>query len=141
MARQGRPIIKGLGEVALRVRDLDAMQRFYQEVIGLALLRRFEAAAFLKVADGFGGHTQVLALFDRSAQAGYRGVEPETSTVDHIAFEIALSDYDAEKARLEGLGLPVTTAEHAWVRWRSLYVDDPEGNTVELVCYDMAIGP
>src|SRR4051812_27486600 len=27
--------IKGLGEVALRVADLDAMQRFYQEVVGL----------------------------------------------------------------------------------------------------------
>ena len=26
--------IKGLGEIALRVADLDAMQRFYQEVVG-----------------------------------------------------------------------------------------------------------
>jgi hypothetical protein len=34
----------------------------------------------------------------------------------------------------------VTAAEHAWVRWRSLYVDDPEGNTVEWVCYDVSVG-
>jgi catechol 2,3-dioxygenase-like lactoylglutathione lyase family enzyme len=60
--------IKGLGEIALRVADLDAMQRFYQEVVGLELLRRFDHAAFFRIADGYGGHTQVLALFDRSDQ-------------------------------------------------------------------------
>jgi catechol 2,3-dioxygenase-like lactoylglutathione lyase family enzyme len=49
-----RPI-KSLGEVALRVSDLDAMQRFYQEVVGLELLRRFENAAFFKLAEGYGG--------------------------------------------------------------------------------------
>ena len=132
--------IKGLGEIALRVSDLDAMQRFYQQVVGLELLRRFDHAVFFKIADGYGGHTQVLALFDLSGQEGYRGLDPERTTVDHLAFEIDRADYEAEKARLEGLGVPVTTAEHAWVRWRSLYVDDPEGNTVEWVCYDESIG-
>ena len=81
-----------------------------------------------------------MALFDRSGQSGYRGLDPERTTVDHLAFEIDLADYEAEKARLEGLGVRVTTAEHAWVRWRSLYVDDPEGNTVEWVCYDRTVG-
>jgi catechol 2,3-dioxygenase len=131
--------IKGLGEIALRVRDLDAMQRFYEQVIGLELLKRFDHAAFFKLADGFGGHTQVLALFDRSAQPGYSGLNAATTTVDHIAFEIDRADFDAERKRLEGSGLPVEAAEHAWVHWRSLYVNDPEGNTVELVCYDPAV--
>jgi catechol 2,3-dioxygenase len=132
--------IKGLGEIALRVADLDAMQRFYHEVVGLELLGRFDHAAFFRIADGYGGHAQVLALFDRSGQAGYRGLDPERTTVDHIAFEIDRADYEAEKARLEELGVSVSTAEHAWVRWRSLYVDDPEGNTVEWVCYDESVG-
>jgi catechol-2,3-dioxygenase len=131
--------IKGLGEIALRVADLDAMQRFYQEVVGLELLRRFDHAAFFRIAERYGGHTQVLALFDRSGQSGYGGLDPERTTVDHIAFEIDLADYEAETARLEGLGVPVTKAEHAWVHWRSLYVDDPEGNTVEWVCYDESV--
>ena len=132
--------IKGLGEIALRVADLDAMQRFYQEVVGLELLGRFDHAAFFRIADGYGGHTQVLALFDRSDQSGYRGLDPERTTVDHLAFEIDRADYAVEKARLERRGVPVTTAEHAWVRWRPLYVDDPEGNTIEWVCYDESVG-
>ena len=53
---------------------------------------------------------------------------------------MAFADFAHEKSRLEALGLEVTTAEHAWVRWRSLYVIDPEGNEVELVCYDSSVG-
>jgi catechol 2,3-dioxygenase len=131
--------IRGLGEVALRVRDLDRMQDFYQNVIGLDLLRRFDRAAFFRLAEGFGGHTQVLAFFDRAADAGYAGLNPATTTVDHLAFEIELADFERERRRLADQGLKVTTAEHGWVHWRSLYVDDPEGNTVELVCYDPSV--
>jgi catechol 2,3-dioxygenase-like lactoylglutathione lyase family enzyme len=131
--------IKGLGEIALRVANLDRMQRFYEEVIGLELIRRFEKSAFFKIADGYGKHAQVLALFDRSAEPGGAKPNAATSTVDHLAFEIDRQDYDVERARLEQLGLTVQTAEHAWVHWRSLYVHDPEGNEVELVCYDPAV--
>ena len=40
---------------------------------------------------------------------------------------------------MEDLRLNVRTAVHDWVQWRSLYVKDPEGNEVELVCFDPAI--
>ena len=56
-----------------------------------------------------------------------------------IAFTIALADYEPEKQRLEGLGLTVRTATHEWVHWRSLYVTDPDGNNVELVCFDPSV--
>jgi catechol 2,3-dioxygenase-like lactoylglutathione lyase family enzyme len=131
--------IRGLGEVALRVADLDRMQDFYQHKIGLELLRRADRHAFFRLGDGYGGHTQVLALFDRSAGSNYTGLNSAKSTVDHLAFEISLGDYERERRRLTELGLTVTTAEHGWVHWRSLYVDDPEGNTVELVCYDPSV--
>jgi hypothetical protein len=66
VTRRGLPTmterrIKGLGEIALRVHDLDAMQRFYEQVIGPEVLRRSDNAVFFKLADGFGGHTQVLS--------------------------------------------------------------------------------
>ena len=126
--------VRALGEVALRVNHLGLMQTFYADVIGLALLRRFEHSAFFRIADGYAGHTTVLALFDRHAP-----IEPERSAVDHLAFTIALDDYEPQRQRLEALGLAVTTATHSWVHWRSLYLEDPEGNTVELVCYDPSV--
>jgi len=128
-----RRAIQGLGEIALRVSDLDTMQHFYGDVIGLELLRRFPESAFFRVAAGAAGHTQILALFDRGEEDRPR---PGRSPLDHLAFAIAAEDYDGEKARLEALGFSVTAAYHEWTQWRSLYVHDPEGNTVELVCYD-----
>jgi len=130
-----RQSIKALGEVALRVMDLERMQHFYQDVIGLELMQRFPHVAFFRIAEGYGGHTQVVALFDRSNTPDYHGVSAKT-TIDHFAFEIDRVDFKREKERLEALGLGVTTAEHEWVHWRSLYVRDPEGNLVEFVCYD-----
>jgi catechol-2,3-dioxygenase len=127
--------VKALGEVALRVNDLKLMKQFYQDVLGFEVLGEFGTAALLKIAEGYGGHTQVLGLFDRSVRVG-----PEHTTVDHIAFAIALGDFDSEKRRLESLGLDVEVETHYWVKWRSLYFHDPEGNQVELVCYDGSLG-
>jgi catechol 2,3-dioxygenase-like lactoylglutathione lyase family enzyme len=134
-----KTVVHGIGEIAFRVNNLDVMQKFYEEVVGLRLMTRVSNCAFFKIADGYGGHAQVLALFDRSGAPGYRGTDAATSTIDHIAFEIALADFAGERTRLEALGLQVETTEHAWVHWRSLYVTDPEGNLVELVCYDESV--
>ena len=126
-----------LGEIALSVADLDASQAFYADKIGLELMRRFETSAFFKIADGYAGHTQILALFDRSAVL--EKPEQKRTTLDHIAFTIALEDFESEQQRLETAGVPTRTTTHAWVQWRSLYVYDPDGNTIELVCYDPSI--
>src|ERR1700758_5515947 len=92
-----RTVVRGLGEIALRVNNLDAMQKFYEEVVGLPLMTRVPNCAFFKIADGYGGHTQVLALFDRTESPGYRGTDAATSTIDHIAFEISLADFADER--------------------------------------------
>jgi len=76
----------------------------------------------------------VLGLFDLSVS-----VDQARTTVDHITFTIGLLDYDSERKRLETLGLNVEVKEHGWVNWRSLYFHDPEGNQVELVCYDESL--
>ena len=117
--------VKGLGEIALRVNDLDAMHKFYEEVVGLEVMRTYPNGVFFGLAKGHGGHTQLLALFDRSAEPGYRGPDAKKSAVDHLAFEISLSDYDDEKKRLEEHGLEVTAKSF--------------GNRLELVCYDESI--
>ena len=75
-----RMVVRGLGEIALRVNNLDAMQKFYEEVIGLPLMTRVPNCAFFKIAEGHDGHTQVLALFDRSQNPGYRAPNATTST-------------------------------------------------------------
>ena len=144
MSETTRPI-KALGEVVLRVRDLDTMQEFYEKAVGLELLERDEnIMAFFRIAPDYEGHTPSLALFDQSGEADHRsrhydGFDPDKSTLHHIAFTISASDYETEKQRLRNLGLDVETGEHPWVHYRSLYITDPEGNVVEFVCYDASV--
>lgn len=139
---QQKSPIRGLGEVALQVNDLDTMQTFYEDVVGLQLMRRFDHSAFFRIADGYGGHTQILALFDRVAEGDGFSVENgyRRPPLDHFAFEIGLDDYAAELERLQALGIEPRTRTFDWTSWRSIFVNDPEGNTVEWVCYDEAVG-
>lgn len=125
------PAVRALGEIALHVRDLDEMQAFYEETVGLSLLDRQPDVAFFDLGESFGGHTTVFALFDRGTDT-----DASHGTLDHLAFTIDVADYERERTRLETAGLDVVTATHDWAAWRSLYVEDPEGNTVELVCHD-----
>jgi catechol 2,3-dioxygenase-like lactoylglutathione lyase family enzyme len=50
-----RTVAYGLGEIALRVNNLDAMQKFYEQVIGLPLRTRVANCAFFKIAGGLRG--------------------------------------------------------------------------------------
>ena len=128
--------VKGLGEVSIQVRDLDVMHKFYEEVVGLEVLRRDddERFVFFKVAEGYGGHTQNLALFEAS-----NTLNPQESTLHHIALNVALEDFETEKMRLEGLGLKIHATVHEWLHVRSLYFYDPEGNHLEFVAYDETV--
>ncbi|WP_435317676.1 VOC family protein [Haloarchaeobius sp. TZWSO28] len=132
--------VKEIGELALRVEDLDEMTEFYRDVVGLEVLERFETSTFFRLREGYGGHTQIVALFDRAGGDGYVAPEPARTTVDHFAFTIDLADFDAERDRLESRGVELDFATHEWVSWRSLYFSDPEENRVEFVCYDDSVG-
>jgi catechol-2,3-dioxygenase len=139
---QQKSPIRGLGEVALQVNDLDRMQTFYEDVVGLQLMRRFDHSSFFRIADGYGGHTQILALFDRVGEGDGYVVENgyQRPPLDHFAFEIRLDDYAAELERLASLGADPHTRVFDWTSWRSIFINDPEGNTVEWVCYDESVG-
>jgi catechol 2,3-dioxygenase len=124
-----------IGELALRVNDLTAMKAFYRDVVGLEVFSEdIDGLVFFKVADLVPGHPQILGLFDRNTPVGQA-----TSTLDHFAFVIELSEYEPRRAGLEAAGVAVAPKEFPHFGWRSLFFSDPEGNTLELVCYDPAV--
>jgi catechol 2,3-dioxygenase len=135
---------KTLSEIVLRVKDLKAMQEFYENILGLELFERFENFVFFRVAPGIDAPMQALVLIgdlegsDHKTRR-YTGLDSGKTTLHHFAFAISQSDFKTELARLQALGLDVETSVHTWVRYRSLYVCDPDGNVVELVCYDETV--
>lgn len=128
--------VRTLGEIALRVNDLEVMREFYEEIVGLEPMRQFPGIAFFRLGEGYGGHTTILALFDRG-----KAVETQRTTLDHLAFTIDIADYETERKRLAAAGLDVRPEVFEWVGWRSLFIRDPEGNTVEFVCRDPELNP
>jgi catechol-2,3-dioxygenase len=124
-----------LGELALRVNDLATMKAFYRDVVGLEVFNDdFDEFVFFKIADLVDGHPQILGMFDRSNEVGQA-----STSLDHFAFVIDRSEYEPQRERLEGLGVTVFPKEFPHFHWRSLFFADPEGNTVELVCYDESV--
>jgi hypothetical protein len=78
---------------------------------------------FFKVAEGYGGHTQNLALFEASntmfLDNKAEQLNPQETTLHHIALNVALEDFESEKKRLESLGLKVNATVHEWLHvWR-----------------------
>ena len=141
MNKSARPRrVKGLGEVSIRVKNLDAIYKFYEEVVGLEVLRRDESSVFFKIAEGYGGHSQNLALFEAInrmfLETKSQQLSKEESTLHHIALNVALEDFESQKMGLEGLGLKVDATVHEWLHVRSMYFADPEGNLLEFVAYD-----
>ena len=107
------------------------MRGFYREVVGLEEWRGGDGYQFFRVAEAVEGHPQALVLFDREVE-----VSPAATTLDHIAFVIELADYEDRRRELEEAGLEVIPKTFDFFHWRSLFVEDPEGNRVEFVCYD-----
>ncbi|MEL7114618.1 MAG: VOC family protein [Pseudomonadota bacterium] len=137
-----------LGEIAIRCADIDAMTTFYRDVIGLDLLEGgySDAIRFFRVADGFAGHTTVLALFRHDA--GRSDLHPTstkapetgaTSSLHHIALSLPFAEQEAVMAWYDELGQPYNVQTFGWIGWRGIFTNDPEGNTVELVAYDASL--
>ncbi len=125
-----RPVrIRALGEIALRCRDLDTMESFYRDIIGLEPLpgpyRR--SIRFFQLGESYGGHTAVLALFAEGAPPA------AGSSLHHLALTIDAADQEAAVAWLGANGCDVRVEDFPWIGWRGVFTSDPEGNTVELV--------
>jgi catechol-2,3-dioxygenase len=149
--------IIGIAEIVLNVRDLPRMRDFYQDVLNFKLLSEAchesgpetnpngePTIAFLTIQQvatplGRHGHPQLLALidFERHVFTKERFDEPDPrrSTLNHLAFEILPDSYEAEKERLETLGLSPCPVAFPGMSARALFFNDPEQNVLELICH------
>ena len=135
--------IKGLGELVLRVNDMELMKNFYLKTIGFELMHESEQYTFFKITEGVGGHTQTLALFAKHNLTAFneelKAIIPEHTTLHHFAFEIELLDYEEVLLLCKRNKIAYETKIFEWVKWKSIFIKDPESNIVEFVCYDPEI--
>lgn len=126
--------ITGLDHVVLRVRDLDAALRFYEGALGCAVERRIDELGLVQLRAG----TSLIDLVPVDAPLGRAGGAPpgeEGHNVDHFALRIARFDEQALRSHLAAHGIApgdVGQRYGAEGTGPSMYVRDPDGNTVEL---------
>lgn len=120
----------GIHEMVLEVRDLDASTRFYGEIIGLKVITRWEGdrqAVWLDMGD-----TVALGLWLPETGGANAIANGRGGTHVHFALRIPQGSIDTVQARLRDLGYPPERVEFDDGN-RSLYIDDPDGNCVELM--------
>jgi catechol 2,3-dioxygenase-like lactoylglutathione lyase family enzyme len=121
--------VTGVSELVLEVVDLGAAERFYSEVLGLPVVERWpDCEAVWLMA---GERTRIGLWRPRVGLAGGRG-----GLHVHFAMHIEEADYDAAVAHLRELGQEVEEI-HFGDRGRAAYIDDPDGNVVELWTWDV----
>ncbi len=122
-----RPV--GLHEMVLEVADLEISTRFYEHVIGLRIVDRWgddRPAVWFDMGD-----TTALGLWTKQASIGALANGRGGAHV-HFALRIPQGSIDEVQLRLEGLGYDVLRIEFGDGN-RSVYVDDPDGNCLELM--------
>ena len=144
---QSNQSITGIAEVSLRVHDLDLMRRFYEQVLGLQVLR--ESKNSDGTVDGVfysvGAGDDNLALFDEKLLDWYTRdkspqIDPKLTTLSHIALSIVLDDFESEMKRLESLGIEIVySSTSSWMHCRMFYFFDPEGNLIEFKSHDESV--
>jgi glyoxylase I family protein len=124
---------RGFHHLAIQVRDLAATERFYREVLGLAVIERWPARAgdvhaersvWLDVGDGAFLALERVAGGVTAAEDPSRDGRPGLHLV---ALRIERAARDVWQRRLAAAGVEVY-ARTAF----TLYVRDPEGNRVGL---------
>lgn len=122
--------VLGLDHVVLRVADIDRALGFYCGVLGMREARRVESIGLVQLRAGASMVDLVPRTEAPPAVAGDDG-----GNMDHFAIRVAPWDADAILAHLAAAGFdggaPTKRVGAEGEGW-SIYVDDPDGNSVEL---------
>lgn len=117
--------VKGLDHVVLRVADMDRAIAFYEQVLGLHIERRLPEIGLVQLRAG----NAMIDLVPRTED------EDEGRNMDHFAVRIEEMDVPALTAHLKRHGIDAGEVRRRYGAegyGSSIYITDPDGNTVEL---------
>ena len=116
-------LTQGFAELTIEVRDLEVLERFYTDVFGLHVLAREHDRIWLAA-----GERARLGLW----LPGEKEMGDEGGRHVHYAFSAGPGGLDRLTERLSAAGHEFRGPVEHDGGDRSLYVEDPEGNVVEV---------
>ena len=124
----------GFDHIVLRVVDKDAMIAFYRDVLGCPVEWDRPEIGLTHIRAG-GSLIDLVTVDGKLGQMGGAPPGPEARNLDHFALAIRPFDEAAIRAHLAAHGVAIIDEGQrfgAEGNGTSLYLQDPEGNTVEL---------
>jgi catechol 2,3-dioxygenase-like lactoylglutathione lyase family enzyme len=125
--------IDAIDHVVLRVKDLNASLAFYRDALGLSIERQLDIGLVQLRAGA--SLIDLVPVSSRLGSLGGAGPGTDGHNMDHFALQLGRFDTAAIFAHLAAHGI-----EHGEMSQRygakgtgpSIYIKDPDGNTVEL---------
>jgi catechol 2,3-dioxygenase-like lactoylglutathione lyase family enzyme len=126
--------IRAIDHLVLRVRDIDAMRRFYCDVLGATHVawRPQFGMSHLKIGSAM---IDLITVDGKLGKAGGAAPGKEGRNLDHLCLRVEPFDQAGIVAHLQRHGVQVGEIARRYGaegNGVSIYLADPEGNTVEL---------
>jgi catechol 2,3-dioxygenase-like lactoylglutathione lyase family enzyme len=126
--------IREIDHIVLRVVDLARMLQFYGDVLGCREVRRQDEIGLVQLRAG-SSMVDLIPIDGKLGAAGGAAPGREGRNVDHFCFRVEPFDEAAIRAHLAAHGIeagPAASRFGAEGEGPSIYLQDPEGNTIEL---------
>lgn len=126
--------IRDIDHLVLRVIDLDKMLAFYCGALGCTIERRQEAIGLVQLRAGR-SLIDLVPVDGELGRAGGAAPGAEGRNLDHFCLRIEPFDEAAIRSHLQEHGVSAGKVESRYGAegdGPSMYLDDPEGNVVEL---------
>lgn len=126
--------IKLIDHVVIRANNLEQMMNFYCEVLGCRLERGPGEIGLAELRAG-NALIDLVDVMGSIGKKGGRAPDPDARNMDHFCVQLESWDVDVIRKYLKKHNIEVgdvVTRSGALGNGPSLYIKDPEGNTVEL---------
>ena len=126
--------IREIDHVVLRVSDLDRMLEFYCGLLGCTVERRKDGIGLIQLRAGR-SLVDLVPVDGELGRAGGAAPGKEGRNMDHLCFRLESFDEASLVEHLTRHGVEpgaVSSRYGAEGEGPSMYVEDPEGNTIEL---------
>jgi catechol 2,3-dioxygenase-like lactoylglutathione lyase family enzyme len=126
--------VREIDHVVLRARDMALMRRFYCDVLGCSVEKIQDKIGLVQLRAG----RSLIDLVDVAGTLGQAGGAPpgrEGRNMDHLCLRIEPFDAAAISDHLRSHGIAPSEVDSRYGaegEGPSMYIGDPEGNTVEL---------
>ncbi len=127
-------LIRNLDHIVLRVKDIDAMLRFYIDVLGCTMEKTQDKIGLYQVRAG-ASLIDLVPVDGKLGRMGGAAPGTEGRNLDHFAVRVDPYDEDAIRAHLKAHGVePGESGSRYGAEGEgpSIYLRDPEGNMIEL---------